>query len=536
MDQKAASVLNRLYPALREQELIVDGFLAKPGPTQPFLQRLYEVLNLPPDEYSHFVKQRQARFAASLSGSQLGQLRADTIPPITHRIWLTSIAHPHQPPPDYLAYYIQSIARLPHAAQHLFWTNSPDVAIAVGEQAATAGLRDLEVMSTAFFDEPIMQRVALLIEARKFVLATDIMKFIVLERYGGIYSDLGVLYDDHVFDLVQLADYAFIVSPSRFFQTSFVACAAHAIVTRIFLGIMHSPGSFDPTYASPDHEPTSIGEVNMFAGVGMTACAMLFMPQESYAFMVPAQSRYLQCQSQQSWYGEKPKFGNALIQNSAPTLITRQQFAEADELFRKHVRIFGHWPLLAAQLRVFVPLHDSLDVRKGIPSGIGASSCHYAYRLILGRLLGSVRTILHIDTSSSDANGPEPTGDRDPRSAAWKNSFPRATVVILNQASAAWLGEPGDSVEQQLFDLIIDDGERGFSLNRTLADAFSRYATSGEALVIENVSDHDLRAWEDYLAQGGLAGATVAISGITAQRCENFVLLGSADQAPPAAS
>ena len=519
------TLLNQIYAAVQEQELLVDDFLATPGPTQPFMQKLYEVLDLPPDEYLRFVKRQQARYSASLAERERDQLRTGTIPPITHRIWLTSPTLPHQPPPDYLAHYIQSLARLPSAVRHYFWTNSPEVAAAVGDKAAAAGCRDLAVMNIASFDGPIMQRVALLLDARKFVLAADVVKFIVLERYGGIYGDLGVFYDDHIFDLARMADYAFLVTHSRFFQTSFVACAAHATVARIFLGIMHRPGSFDPAYAMPDHEPTPIIELNMFAGIGLTACAMLFMPDEARAFMVPAQSPHLQCDSQRSWYGEKPKYGNTLIQASATTLITRHDFEEADKLFRRHVLIFGRWRLLAAQLRVLVPLHDYFSGGQNEPSDSDDSRCSYVCRLVLGRLLGDVSRILHLNGLSSRDTQANATEDGASLPVSWRALFPLATLVSLRQASAA-VEETEGAGRPQSFDLIIDDGERGFALNRTLADAFCSGAVLGRALVVENVSDRDLQAWDSYLARESFSGAIVAMSGITGQRRDNFVLLG----------
>ena len=177
----------------------------QPAPPHPFMQKLHTTLGAAQDDYVTLILRHQRKFQASLIESRRNPLSRAAIPEITHRVWLTSAEAPTFPPKEYVSNYLNNSKALPSETLHYFWTNSPIVATALREQATTTGCANVCTMSTELFGrEAGMSRIERLIEARKFVLAADMLKFFILERFGGVHSDLGILYDKQLFELILL--------------------------------------------------------------------------------------------------------------------------------------------------------------------------------------------------------------------------------------------------------------------------------------------------------------------------------------------
>jgi hypothetical protein len=548
---------NTAHAFWREQDGFIQKFLGNDSASYPFMQRLYRVLETPPDTFAAFVRSQQVRFEESLLETRRNPLSRAVIPALTHRIWLTSPEHPCQPPADFLAGYCSAIRGLPAEAVHFFWTNSAAVAEAVRQQAAASGCPNVCLMDPAMLGAtPIMARIGRLIEASKFVLAADALKIVVLERFGGIYSDLGIVYDRQVFELVLLADYAFIVSNALFFQTSFFACPPAADLARLFLAVMNVPGALDPSYALSGPAATALDEVHMFAGLALTACAMLFMPPAARALMVPAQTPHLVWASHASWYGSEPKFGNVLISQTPPTLIDSAEFRAADELFAVSARFYGHNPLLHAQLRVLVPLHSYFAdhatpmcqnfLFHGSDKALGWHNYGYVYNFLLGRMNGRIKNILEIGIGTNNLDMPSTMGATGVPGAslrAWRENFSLAQIVgadvddrILFQEGAIetfWVDQTHPEAIAQLFanigprrfDLIVDDGLHTFEANRTLMDGAYRHLVADGLYIIEDVADHTIEAWDRYLVDSGLEGVLLHLPHPTNHSDNRLILI-----------
>jgi hypothetical protein len=527
----------------KQQDDLVQKFLNEDSAPQPFLKSFYHVIEAPADSFVTFVNERRASFEASIMESRNSPHSRAEIPALTHRIWLTSADESRHPPTEYLTNYFKAARELPLEAIHLFWTNSTAVASAVRESAVAAGCPNVSVMDIALFGAlPVLDRVKKLIADRKFVLAADMLKFVVLERYGGIYSDLGMVYNREIFELVLLSDYAFIVSNATFFQTSFVACAPHSELASIFLAIMHVPSAFDPKYALMGDVPTALDEVHIFAGLGFTACTILFLPLAARALMLPAQSPQLMWASQESWYGTQPKHGNALIQQTLPSLTSVDEFDATNHLIGRSIKFFGPNAFLAAQMRILVALHAYFAAHptrmcsnffyQGSDKALHWHNYGFIYQYLLGRKLGFIRSILEIGIGTDKLDVPSTMGKTGVPGAslrAWKESFPQAGIVgadvdirILFQEPAIetyWVDQTRPEAVRQLFknigprsfDVIIDDGLHTFEANRTLMDGAYPNVASDGIYIIEDVSVGDMPAWEAYLSSIALQTALIRL-------------------------
>lgn len=534
---------NALHSLWMELNTVVSGYLEAPAKSHPFMARFLKEIDADEDGFVGFVRQVQTQFETSLLQSLRNPYAANEIPPFTHRIWLTKPSAIALPPDAYLDNIIRMNLVLADGATHFFWTNSSQVMAHVHAKAAMAGCRNLCVMNLDMLaSDPLFPNVERLVVDSKFVVAADILKFIVLNRFGGIYSDLGIVYDSDIFDLVRVGDYGLVVSDNIFFQTSFVACAPGADIARLMLALAASPGAFDRSFALLGPTPGALDEVHAFAGFGFTACLMLFLPKGARAVLVPASSAHMQWHSQASWYGDQPKFGNALVATTAASIYTASAFDAADALFQKHVTMFGSDAALRARLRALVVAHGYFATSatrfcevfffNGSDKAMAWHNYGYVYNYLLGRMRGGVTRILEVGIGTNNldvASTMGVTGVPGASLRAWKECFVGATVVGADVDERILFQEPGietywvdqtdpgavaglfEKAGPAVFDIIIDDGLHTFSANRTLFEVAYTKVRDGGMYVIEDVPNHDVPAWEEYLGGARFCASIVAL-------------------------
>ncbi|MBU6497867.1 MAG: hypothetical protein KGQ40_05005 [Rhodospirillales bacterium] len=521
----------------------VNALLANQSAPHPFMQKFCATLGLPASAFGDFVRGLQTNFEASIIASRRSPQTLAEIPPYTHRIWLTGNEEPSLPPDDYLDNYLRACKALPSDAGHFFWTNSPAVAAHIHQKAAAHACRNIYLMSPAVFaGDPLLASITRLMADRKFVLAADMLKFVILHRFGGIYSDLGIVYDEPTFDLIRVADYGFVVSDGVFFQSSFFACPPASELTAMFLAVMNHPGAFDPSFALLGRTAGALDELHIFAGFGLTACTMLFLPPSARAVMIPANTSHMQWRSQQSWYGAAPKHGNVLVANTGPSIISADEFTRADALEASCLRVYGNQPRLQAQLRAalvtqpYFANNPTLFCRTffyhGSDKAMGWHNYGYLYNFLLPPIVGCARSILEIGIGTNNLDVPSTMGVTGVPGAslrAWKELFPQATVIgadvdvrILFQEEGIetyWVDQTRpdavrslfDMIGDRKFDLIIDDGLHTFAANRTLLDGAYAHVHSNGLYVIEDVANGDIAAWEEYLAGVGHEAALIRL-------------------------
>lgn len=542
----------------------VEACLAAGSALHPFMARFTAAIGGSPDSFADFVRQSQARFEGSLLQSLRSRHATAEIPKITHRIWVTSGEQPAMPPDSYMANYLKANQALPQDMLHMFWTNSAAVAEHVQRHAAQAHCVNLCTVGIGMVSEdPMFTKVLALLTHRKFVLAADVLKFVILNRFGGIYADMGITFDQQIVDLARISDYAFVVSDNVFLQSSFFACAPGADLCRMFLAVMNHPAAFLPEFALLGQTPCALDEVHVFAGFGLTACAMLFLPESARALMVPANSPNLTWESQRSWYGHEAKHGNAIVDQTPPSVFTEAMFSEAAQVWQDCVTLFGTAPLLRAQLRALIVTapyfaeHPTPFCRRfffqGSDKALSWHNYAYIYNYLLGTRVGRVRRILEIGIDTNRLDVPSTIGATDVPGASlrgWRECFPDATVVgaagdvrILFQDEGIetyWVDQTRADAVARLFDLsggppfdvIIDDGLHSFAANQTLlAGAYPHLSADG-VYIVEDVANHDVAAWMAFLESAHIVAAVLSIPNANNQSDNRLVIIPGGQNLP----
>lgn len=518
----------------QELKASVAQCAADPRAGHPFMERFFRRLGGGDELLVNFIQQCNLAFEKSRHTMDCASGVKSDIPQITHRIWLTAEDGAYLPPQEYIEGYLDTIRRLPPDTVHFFWTNSDAVSQHVRSGAQVAGVANINVMAIDSLRESLLfARVVSLVGDRKFVLAADILKIMILHKFGGIYSDLGVTYDDQVFHLIQRAEYCFLLGSNKFFQTCFVACPPRSDLTSIFLSVMHHPGAFDPSFAVTGLAASAIDEVQIFAGLGFTVCAMLFLASTARVVILPPQSRHYVWRAQQSWYGVTPKFGNALVDRTAPTILTTAEFVDADRLFGSHVRFYGSMPWLREQIRIllltqpYFMRHPTAFCRAFFFQGSDkAQSWHnygYIYNFLLKPLAARMRAILEVGVGTNHPDVASNMGTNGIPGAslrAWRELFPTALITgadidrrilfqeewiktyFVDQTDRISVLRLFEEMDNRQFDLIIDDGLHTFEANRVFLENAYPHLAEGGMHIVEDVRECDLPGWNTYLSEG----------------------------------
>ena len=533
---------NSLHRCWKELSVVVDGLFDGPMAQHIFMQKFFAFLGGDEQVYIQFVRSVQAAYERSILGSLDSPLATSRIPPLTHRIWITG----HEvalPPQEYVDNYLKSTKALPSSAMHFFWTNSADVRDHIANKGATFNCTNIFPMDISFFgDESLFPSLRKLIEARKFVLAADVLKFMILHRLGGIYSDLGVLYDEAIFSLVRTAEYGLIVSSTWFFQTSFVASPPGSDLVSIFLAVLNNPQALSAEYAKLGKAVTALDEVHIYAGLGFTACVLLFLSPSCRTVILPAQSNHMQWRSERSWYGAEAKHGNVLVERTAASVISDEQYRVAKEKTSANLQFFGHDPALAEKLHILLiaePYFRNNQTRfcrvfsyHGSDKAYGWHNYGYVYNFILGQHRDRIRRIVEIGMGTNYLDVPSSmgvTGIPGASLRAWKELFPLASVVgadidrrilfqderietyFVDQTQPETLAALFQQVGEAPVDLVVDDGLHTFEANLNVYRAAYPRISPGGFLVIEDVRNEDVPRWAELLAAADHVGAIVQL-------------------------
>ena len=420
---------NRLYKLWTELDREVDRSLPKSGATYPFIHKLVGHLGYHDRIVAEFARAASRSYGASILRSHRDPLAYVPMPRFTHRIWFTADNAPVLPPENFLGPLLRANRDLPADATHFFWSNSSVVREHVRRRAAEEQCHNVAAMDIGMFaSEPSFATIMRLERDRKFVQASDVLRFLVVHRFGGIYADLGGLFDAATFDLACTCDYVLTGSPADFFQASLVAAVPQSDLTGIFLAIFDKPHALSSAYALLGPAVGALDELNIFGAPGFTACALLFMPPWARTAILPMQSPHMHFRAQQSWYGTEPKHGNVLVAQSSPTFLTDAQFRDATETAAQGLQFFGHDPILHEKLRILLLTASYFDEHPthfckvfenhGSNRALGWHNYGFLYNYIFGAERGLARRILEIGRRYPDI----------PPAAASGNTMPGATL------------------------------------------------------------------------------------------------------------
>jgi hypothetical protein len=499
------------------------------GAPHPFVARLLNSLGMRPSDFLNLVSQKNDQFLSSCSSdSPISYCHRETkIEKFCHKIWLTSSEEPHLPPEDLLVSYFSMCKSHPPDWTHLFWTNNAHVLRHVSaralDEAAKVLVLNIDSMPIGAIETTLRQ----LIAHRKFVLAADVLKFIILDRYGGIYSDLGVFFDEAILEIAAAADFTFLFASNMFFQTSWVSLAKGSLLSSLFLGVMNNPEIFSIEYALDESKTINAGtEVHTFAGLGYTTCALLFLPRSATCFAFPENLRQLKWRGQQSWYGDAPKFGNALINTSIPSVFEQEKYGMYALRAQERLRTINANGRLIEMAKILVnlfeyyqsnptPLCKSLSYNGSDKVG-GWHNYGYVYFFLMGTFAHRDCTILEVGDALS-LWGKSGSGEHEfplgGSMRAWQEYMGAVTLgaeidrsvtggfsldhaVLINNGEQITLRA---QLERHRYDVIIDNGVHRFDASVSLLEAaFGELATSG-IYVIEAVPVGDIGLWEQYL-------------------------------------
>lgn len=529
------------YKALRTINEAVTQVLTKAEQPHPLVAKLSQTVGWEADEFHHFVRRHQQQFEARLYPVSVSN-SSPAIPAITHRIWVTSEASVVLPNEDFFVAYLKSVEQLPSEITHYFWVNNSSVANHVRQACDARGICNVITIDIGLFAaDPLYQRVIQLIAERKYVLAGDFVRILALQRFGGIYSDLGVVFDKHIYDLTRMADYSLLVWDGGFFQTSFLACRPHSDLIEMYLAVLNHPEVLRSGIPAPGLKPTADNEVEICAGPGFTAIAMLFMPLASNVLMLPPQSAHLRWRSQQSWYG-KAKNGNVLVTQSSPSFLNEESIKAADELTQSVIKPFGRVEKVYEQLRILVGTRSYFErnptrlcrilFHHHSDKALAWHNYSYIYNYIfLSNFLG-VDSILEVRNGTNDPDAPSSMASCGVPGAslrAWREFFPEATVIgadidrnIPFQAERIetyYVDQDSPDTIKALFaelgtrkpNIIIDDGLHVFHANRTLLQGAFDHLAAGGIYLIEDLPKGTEPSWETYLKSSVYDAVLVAI-------------------------
>lgn len=248
------------------------------------------------------------------------------IPKIIHRLWLTSPSHASLPPALYLA-QISSQSRTLQARnlkyQYIFWTNSAEICETLQKtfdaEEAPITVRNI---SGDFVSNSLMPVIVLFLDSKKYALAADVAKTMILSVFGGVYGDLGVQFSPDLLPLIHAADAAVFLDKGLFFQLALLAVRPGSEILGVWNSLLLHPEILTSIVLPKVEEFTPGQEVWMHCGVAFSVIFLLFQPKDFYVLVMPPQSSMMQTMSEGSWYREGTKFGNVAIRDSSVTRLS----------------------------------------------------------------------------------------------------------------------------------------------------------------------------------------------------------------------
>jgi hypothetical protein len=549
------------------QALSVDAktYIDRLGAPHPFIERLLHTIGWKKRDFLDLVLQKHARLVDECRSPKMrsDSHGASRIPTFCHKIWLTSNDDPHLPPADLLDAYLSMCKAHPAAWSQFFWTNDAHVLRHVSSRALAEGAKVLVLNIDGLVIGAIETTLRKLIADRKFVLAADVLKFVVLDRYGGIYSDLGVFYDAEIVDVASRADYTFLLASNVFFQTSWVSLAKGSLLSTVFLGVMNNPEILGAEYALDESGTVNAGtEVHTFAGLGFTTCALLFLPPGATCFAFPENLRQLRWRGQQSWYGDAPKFGNALINASMPSIFTQDKYAAFACAANTRLRTVNATGRLTEMAKIVAGLSeyfqryptrlcDALAYDRSDKVG-GWHNYGYVYSFLMEIFAHRGCTILEVGDASS-LWGTMCSGNTESSSGgsvrAWTEYLGAVTFgVQIDRSSAVGfsLEHPllinqhervalRDQLRRNEYDVIIDNGFHGFEPGVCLFEAAFGHLSASGIYVVEAVPLSDFGRWQAYFGASGKTAVMMSFpSDVNFQ--DNALVIALANASNPVAA
>jgi hypothetical protein len=253
-------------------------------------------------------------------GKNLSQpkLKSATTPKIIHRVWLTDAKEPSLPPEGYLKRIHAQARKLGDEYQYIFWNNSDLASSTFGSYFSDVNI-DFRDINTLLSEPKILDGIQHAISVRKFVMAGDMTKFLVLREFGGVYADLGVDFERPLLELIAHSDISLFLDRNLFFQPAFMAAPVNSAPFQTWCRLLAQPEILSAIALNNQPKFSSGHEIWLHGGVGFTASLILFHDETVNILPIPANRGLLHHESQGSWYRPGNKFGNTSMNNAQIT-------------------------------------------------------------------------------------------------------------------------------------------------------------------------------------------------------------------------
>ena len=299
-----------------------------------------------------FVSETNRSFERAISARDVTSPR---IPKIIHRLWLTDTINPAMPQEAYLNKILHQAKIFKEDYTYIFWHNCDHLATEISRIVSGANI-EMRNIATISNSSTLLSRIESAIAVRKYVMAADITKYLLLREYGGIYADLGIDFEEPLIDLIRHSDIALFLDDNLFFQPAFIAAPLGSMPFRLWCCLLAQPEIVSAVTFAHNVTFNFGDEIWIHGGIGFTALLILFHNDSSNVASVPANRGLLHCESEGSWYKPGHKFGNATIGTAQSSHIDQyrhttyvQQNADLSKILTK---------LTAAQLaRVKIAQH-----------------------------------------------------------------------------------------------------------------------------------------------------------------------------------
>ncbi len=168
--------------------------------------------------------------------------RTERIPHISHRMWITKSDNPKEAPQDRLELYIRSLNRLDPRQnwQHMFWCvdkkaipetvkfiENSGIPIEIHEVGEIYQKMRAKHLFDAFYQNNLIS------------LAADVLKQNIVYLFGGVYSDIGLIFHKDITPYLDAYDYIFI-STVEYIDQSFFGYKKHDTIFNAYLNNLDS--------------------------------------------------------------------------------------------------------------------------------------------------------------------------------------------------------------------------------------------------------------------------------------------------------
>lgn len=316
----------------------VDDIIRDSENRNSFMRRFYESIGWEEKDFFKFISDNNERIRFRLSSADPSE---ENIPKILHRVWISDPCDPILPPADYTDDINKSAIELSSDWVQIICVNSELLKKKLSKVISDR-IKVIQIDESDFkYGEILISKIDIYVQEKKFVIAADIARIMVVHQYGGFYADFGIIISPNILELARKADYTFIVGNRLFFQNSFFGAKKNSDVFELFIYIIDYPAAHGAEYIMDGNVPTGLDELQAQSGPGLTAIIILLLfNTDSVSFILPwAGFEYLTWRSQKSWYGEA-KNGNVLINDAASSFLHFGDIIESEKIVNQNMHVY----------------------------------------------------------------------------------------------------------------------------------------------------------------------------------------------------